>query len=161
MIIRDAVIEDIEELAGIYNWAVANTTASFDINVQSLESRRQWFNGYGGKYPLLVAETDGKIIGYTSLSKFREKEGFFRTVELSVYIHPDYHGRGAGKALMKEVIERARSLEHHVIMACITAGNDISVGMHERLGFEFCGRIRHAGYKFEQWQDLLLYQLIL
>lgn len=161
MVIRDAVISDVESLAGIYNWAVANTTASFDINEVSLENRREWFGHYGGVYPLIVAEEDGKIVGYSSLSKFREKEGYAKTVELSVYIDPNYHGNGIGKQLMKEIIERGRNLGHHAIMSGITAGNEISIRMHEKFGFEFCGHMKEVGYKFGVWQDVIFYQRII
>ena len=161
MIIRDAAISDVEDLARIYNWAVANTTASFDINRQTIENRLEWFGHYGGRYPLIVAELDGKVAGYSSLSKFREKEGYAGTVEISVYIDPDYHGKGIGKKLMEEIVDRGRKLGHHVIVACITAGNDISVKMHEKMGFEFCGNMKQVGYKFGKWQDILFYQLTL
>ncbi|MCX7709584.1 MAG: GNAT family N-acetyltransferase [Clostridia bacterium] len=159
MLIREAVISDVERLASIYNWAVANTTASFDINVVSLENRREWFSHYGGVYPLIVAEEDGKVVGYSSLSKFREKEGYAKTVELSVYVDPEYHGRGIGKHLVAEILERGKKLGHHVIMAGITAGNDVSIKMHENFGFKLCGHMKEVGYKFDAWQDVLFYQL--
>lgn len=161
MIIRDAVITDVERLAGIYNWAVANTTASFDINEVTLANRMEWFSHYGGIYPLIVAETDGKVVGYSSLSKFREKEGYARTVELSVYIDPEYHGNGIGKRLMEEIIERGRKLGHHAIMSGITADNEISIKMHGKFGFKSCGCMREVGYKFGKWQDVIFYQLII
>lgn len=159
LIIRDAQIGDIEQIAEIYNWAVENTTATFDLEKQSLDNRKEWFRHYGGAHPLIVAELDGRVVGYCSLSKFREKQAYARTVEVSVYIHPEYHGKGLGKKLLGEIIERGRSLGHHVIIACITAGNDISVKMHEKFGFYFCGRLNAVGYKFDRWQDILFYQL--
>lgn len=159
--IRDAEAGDVERLTEIYNWAVANTTASFDIAEQSVEKRMEWFSHYGGNHPLIVAELDGKVTGYSSLSKFRDKEGYAKTVELSVYIDPVYHGRGIGTLLMKEIIGRGRELGHHVIVAGITTGNDVSVKMHEKLGFSFCGEFRQVGHKFGEWQDCLFYQLII
>lgn len=160
MIIRDAVISDMESLRSIYNWAVASTTASFDINEVTLENRMEWFSHYGGIYPLIVAEVDGRVAGYSSLSKFRDKEGYARTVELSVYVSPEYQGKGIGKRLMAEIIERARLLGHHAIMSGITADNTVSIKMHEKLGFENCGRMREVGYKFGAWQDVIFYQLL-
>lgn len=161
MIIRDAVKEDIFELAAIYNWAVANTAATFDIEPKTIDERLEWFDHYGGKHPLIVAETDGKAAGYSSLSKFREKEAYRQTAELSVYVCPEYQGKGIGKALIREIIDRARRLEYHAIMAGITADNTISIALHEKLGFEHCGTFREVGYKFDRWQDVLFYQLIL
>lgn len=161
MIVRAANIKDIEQLTLIYNWAVENTTASFDFTSQTVEKRKEWFSHYGDVYPLIVAEIDGKVAGYSSLSKFREKEGYARTVEVSVYIHPEFHGQGIGTRLLREIIDRGRAVGHHVIIAGITAGNDVSIKMHEKFGFVFCGHFKEVGYKFDQWQDCLFYQLIL
>lgn len=159
--IRTADIGDIEQLTQIYNWAVENTTASFDFTSQSVEKRKEWFSHYGGAHPLIVAEADGKVAGYSSLSKFRDKEGYARTVEVSVYVHPEYHGKGIGTRLLKEIIDRGRELGHHVIVAGITAGNGVSIKMHEKFGFVFCGNFKEVGHKFDQWQDCVFYQLIL
>lgn len=159
--IREARETDIEQLTHIYNWAVENTTASFDLTPQTVEKRLEWFRHYGGAHPLIVAEIDGKVAGYSSLSKFREKEGYAKSVEISVYIDPEYHGKGIGTLLMKEIIERGRKLGHHVIVAGITAGNEISVKMHEKFGFKFCAHFKEVGYKFGQWQDCMFYQLML
>lgn len=161
MTIREAKETDIEQLTRIYNWAVENTTASFDFTAQTVEERREWFHHYGGAYPLIIAETDGKIAGYSSLSKFRQKEGYARTVEISVYVDPEYHGKGIGTLLMREIIDRARTLGNHVIVAGITGGNDVSIKMHEKFGFKFCAHFKEVGYKFNQWQDCMFYQLIL
>lgn len=159
--IRDAENCDIEELTEIYNWAVVHTTATFDIVPQTVEARLAWFHHYGGKYPLLVAELDGRVAGYSSLSRFREKEAYARTVEVSVYVHPDFQGKGLGNRLLTEVLQQARELGHHVVMAGITAGNDISIKMHEKNGFELCGTFRELGWKFDRWLDVLFYQLVL
>jgi len=159
--IRDAKESDLEQLTGIYNWAVRNTTATFDLVEQTVEKRREWFKHYGGNYPLIVAEVDGKVVGYSSLSSFREKEAYEKTVEISVYIDPEYHGRGIGTELMTKVIEMGKELKHHVIISGITAGNDISVRMHEKLGFQLCGNLKEVGFKFGMWQDVLFYSIIL
>ncbi|WP_409294544.1 N-acetyltransferase family protein [Peribacillus sp. SCS-26] len=161
MIIRDAVECDLPFLLDIYNEAIRNTAATFDMKEQTLAERRQWFSKYGGDYPLLVAEIDGRAAGYCSLSPFRDKEAYRQTVEISIYIDAAYRGRGAAGRLMGAIIEKARSSGFHVIMAGITAGNDTSVEMHKKFGFQYAGCFREVGYKFDQWQDVLFYQLIL
>ncbi|MCX7922767.1 MAG: GNAT family N-acetyltransferase [Clostridia bacterium] len=159
--IREARISDVGRITEIYNWAIINTTATFDLDEQTVDKRMEWFEHYGGRHPLIVAEADGKIVGYSSLSKFRDKEAYARTVEVSVYIDPEYHGKGIGSILLKEIIERGRQLGHHVIMAGITAGNDVSVRLHEKFGFVLCGHFKELGFKFNKWQDVLFYQLTL
>lgn len=161
MIIREAVSSDIQGITEIYNWAVENSTATFDIVPQTLEARKQWLSHYGGQYPLIVCEKDGKIAGYASLSKFREKEAYARTVELSVYVHPDFQQQGIGRALMLKVIEMGKQLKHHTIISVITTGNDVSVRMHEQLGFSYTGELKGVGYKFDRWLDVVFYQLMI
>lgn len=160
-IIRPAVIEDLPSLLEIYNHAVRTTVATFDLAEFTLDQRRAWFSHYGGKYPLIVAERAGRIVGYASLSRYREKAAYDRTVESSVYIHPDFQGQGVGKALMVDILAQAVSLGHHVVIAGITGGNDASVRLHVGLGFELVGAFREVGWKFDQWQDVHFYQLIL
>ncbi|MFD1674465.1 GNAT family N-acetyltransferase [Alicyclobacillus fodiniaquatilis] len=159
--IRDAQITDLPDLLRIYNQAILTTTATFDIEVQTLAARTEWFHHYGGQYPLIVAEENGEIRGYASLSRFREKEAYARTVESSVYIDEQAHGRGIGKALMQELLQRAVALHHHVVIASITSGNETSVRLHTKLGFEFVGRLKEVGYKFDKWQDVDYYQIFL
>ncbi len=160
-LIREAKETDLSRITEIYNWAVANTTASFDINPQTIEQRAVWFSHYNGRHPLIVYEIDGYVAGYASLSEFRSKEGYKDTCELSVYIDPQYQRRGIGMELMVSIIETGKKTGFHVIMSGITADNEISVKMHEKLGFELCGHMKEVGYKFGRYLDCLFYQLIL
>ncbi|KIL49142.1 GNAT family N-acetyltransferase [Jeotgalibacillus campisalis] len=159
--IREAQQKDLTEMAAIYNEAIEKTVATFDLRRQTIEERQAWFNKYGGRHPLLVAELDGKVAGYSSLSPFRDKEAYSDTVELSIYISSDYQGKGIGKLLMEEILLRAAKLDHHVVIGGITGGNEASVKLHEKFGFEFAGCFKEVGYKFDQWQDVHFYQLIL
>lgn len=161
MLIREAVLEDLPAMLAIYNDAIRNTTATFDLEEQTLEERAHWFHKYGGAYPLIVAEVNGQVAGYSSLSLFREKPAYSRTTELSIYIAEAYRGRGIGNALMTAILERARQLGYHAVIGGITGGNDISIKMHEKFGFELVGSFREVGFKFGSWQDVLFYQLLL
>lgn len=161
MLIRDATIADLPRIVEIYNQAVRTSAATFDLQVTTIESRQAWFSHYGGLYPLIVAEDAGAVIGYCSLSKFRDKEAYQRTVESSVYIDQAHTGKRLGKALMDEILKRAKQCKHHVVIAGITGGNEISVKLHTALGFTFVGCFREVGYKFNQWQDVHFYQLII
>lgn len=161
MLIRDAIRSDVPAILHIYNYAVRETTATFDLEDQTLAEREAWFDKYGGNFPLIVAELEGQVAGYASLSMFRAKPAYDRTVELSVYIDPDFWGRGLAKALMSDILGRARELGHHVVVSCITSGNDVSIKMHEKFDFEFVGTFKEVGYKFDSWQDVHFYQLIL
>jgi phosphinothricin acetyltransferase len=159
--IREARLEDLPAMLSIYNHAIETTTATFDLEVQTYEQREVWFHKYDDQHPLIVAEKDGQIAGYGSLSKFRDKEAYSKSVENSVYIDERFHRQGIGKALLQELVQRARQLGYHTVIAGITAGNDGSVKLHEAFGFELCGRFRQVGYKFDAWQDVEFYQLML
>lgn len=157
--VRNAIREDLPAMLDIYNDAVLHTTATFDVREQTMKQREAWFQKYGGKYPLIVAEVEGHVAGYCHLSPFREKEAYARTVELSIYIANTFRGRGLGKLLLDNILTRARDLGHHAIIAGITGGNDVSVRMHKKFGFEFVGTFKEVGHKFGEWQSVHFYQL--
>ncbi|MEW4282509.1 GNAT family N-acetyltransferase [Priestia koreensis] len=159
--IRKAAQADLPILTDIYNQSVLHTTATFDLTPVTPNERQGWFDAHGGHYPLIVAEEKGVVMGYASLSSFRDKEAYNGTVELSVYIDEAHQGKGLGKLLMSEILHQAKELHYHVVISGITKGNDKSVQLHARFGFEFCGEFKQVGYKFDEWQDVLFYQLIL
>ncbi|MDA8346398.1 MAG: GNAT family N-acetyltransferase [Thermaerobacter sp.] len=161
MIIRDATVLDLSDLTRTYNQAVLSTAATLDVEAQTLEQRSEWFSHYGDKYPLLVAEISGRVVGYCSISRYRTKPGYDRTVESSVYVDAAFHGRGIGRELMREALHRASDIGYHVVIAGITEGNDASVRLHASLGFQHVGRLREVGRKFDQWQDVNFYELVL
>lgn len=159
--IRDAAITDLSAMLEIYNEAIRNLTATFDLEEQSMEQRMKWFEEHSGKFPFIVAELEGKVIGYSCLSKFRDKEAYSKSTELSVYISSECRGQGAGSRLMQEIVRLARKDGYHTIISGITGGNEASVKLHKKFGFEFIGCFKEVGYKFGEWQDVHFYQLML
>lgn len=159
--IRKALISDVPAMAHIYNQAILETVATFDLAPQSIDDRIKWFHKYGGRYPLIVAEIDGEVAGYSTLSPFRDKEAYERTTELSIYISPSYQGKGIGNKLMQEILNLAKSHGHHAVIGGITGGNAASIRLHEKFGFQYIGCFKEVGYKFNQWQDVDFYQLII
>ena len=102
MITRTAGPADMEQLVRIYNYEVLHGTATFDLNPKTIEERMEWFHAHNvNNHPLIVAELDGKAVGYASLSEYREKEAYAATVELSVYVDPDCRRRGIARRLMR------------------------------------------------------------
>ncbi|GMA65402.1 GNAT family N-acetyltransferase [Alicyclobacillus fastidiosus] len=158
MQIRDSVMDDLPFLLEIYNQSVRNSAATFDLEEQTLAQRTEWFSHYGGRYPLIVAQVQDQVVGYASLSKFREKPAYQYTAECSVYIHDRFHGQGIGRALMNDLLSRTSKLGYHSIVAGITDGNEASMRLHESLGFQYVGCLREVGFKFQQWQHVHYYQ---
>ena len=101
------------------------------------------------------------VLGYASFGDWRAFDGYRHTVEHSVYVHPDARGQGVAQLLMQMLIERARVLDKHVMVAAIEAGNQPSIALHRRLGFVQTGLMPEVGVKFGRWLDLLWMQLIL
>ncbi|MGM0902254.1 MAG: N-acetyltransferase family protein [Bacillota bacterium] len=161
MIIRKANIADLPAMLDIYNSAILNLTATFDLVEQTIEQREQWFYKFGNQYPLIVADVNGEIAGYCGITPYNAKEAYAKTVEISIYLSDKHRGKGIGNALMKNIINQARELGYHTIIAGITEGNDASVRLHEKYGFEFAGKLKEVGFKFGEWQNVLYLQLLL
>lgn len=163
MQIRDAVDADAPSIAGIYNDAVVNTTAIWNEVQVDVANRVGWMADRRRLgYPVLVAvDSDGNVLGYASFGDWRAFDGYRHTVEHSVYVRTDRRSGGIGKALMQALIERARSIGKHVMVAAIEAGNQGSIALHEALGFQRTGLMPQVGMKFGRWLDLAFLQLIL
>ena len=162
MIIRDAVHDDLPAILEIHNDAIRTTTAIWDEHEVELDDRRAWFDGRrAAGLPVLVAEVDGRTIGFASYGPWRAKTGYRFTVENSVYVHPDHRGRGAANALMPALIDRARAGEAHAIVAGIEASNAGSIALHEKFGFRRVALLPEVGFKFGRWLDLAYLQLSL
>ncbi|PHV22738.1 GNAT family N-acetyltransferase [Janthinobacterium sp. BJB446] len=161
MQVRDAHAGDIEAITAIYNDAVRHTLAIWNERTVDAANRAAWLaDRQRAGYPVLVAiDAEGNVAGYAAFGDWRPFEGFRHTVEHSVYVRADRRGAGVGKALMVELIARARGLGKHVMVAGIEAGNAGSIALHKQLGFEEVGLMRQVGTKFGAWLDLAFLQL--
>ena len=162
MEIRVARREDLQQLLDIYNYEVVHGVATLDLQPKSLEEWGRWFDAHNIKnHPLLVAEQAGRVAGYASLSPYRSKEAYRSTVELSIYIGPDFRRQGVATALMEAILREARQdPETHTVVSVITDGNEASRKLHEKFGFTYCGAIREVGMKFGAYLDILNFSLI-
>lgn len=161
VILRDTLERDLPEILEMYNDAVLNLTATFDLEPQSLEQRREWFLQHDAKHPLISAEIGGRVVGFCSISPFSKKQGYAPTVELSVYVHKEFRRKGLAKMLMEEIISRAKKLGYHTIISIIASNNDPSIALHDKLGFDHVAHLPQVGYKFSKWQDVDYYELLL
>ena len=159
MIIRPATDRDAAAISGIYNHAVENTTSTYQERPETVHEREVWLASHGPEHPVLVAEEHGKVIGWASLSRFHPRSAYRFTVENSVYIHPEHHRRGIGRALMTQLIRMAGELGYRSIIAGISADQEPSLRLHASLGFEKVGHLHEVGYKFGLWLDVVTMQL--
>lgn len=160
MNIREAKIEDIDEIADIYNYEVLNGVATFDTETRSYEEQKIWYENHKGKHRIFVAEIDGKIAGWVSLSKWINKRAADKSAELSLYINSEHRGKGVGKSLIKKSLSVAEKDGIKTVISLITDGNDISINLHEKMGFILCGRVEKVAEKFGKELNLIIMQKI-
>jgi phosphinothricin acetyltransferase len=151
------------EILAILNEAIAHSTALYDYHPRTMAMMETWFDAKErGQYPVIGAvDGEERLLGFASYGPFRNWPAYKYSVEHSVYVDSRYRGRGLGTLLLDALIARARQQQYHNVIGGIDAANDVSIALHKRFGFEFCGRVRHAGFKFGRWLDLDFYQLIL
>lgn len=159
--VRLARLEDSEAIRRIYNVEVESSTVTMDILARTSDEQHQWLAARSGAHAVVVAELDGAIVGFGSLSPWRDRAGYRTTVEDSVYVDRAAQGLGIGRALLGELVGIARSHGFHAVMARIAAGHDASRRLHESLGFSHVGTEHEVGRKFGRWVDIELLELLL
>lgn len=156
--IRKATVLDLPAVKEIYNYAVLNTTATYDINPKDDKYFVDMLNEHTGKYLLAVYEDNGDIIGYVALSQFSRRDAYDITAELSVYVKADCQNKHIGTQLMEYALSYAQTENRFLtIVSLITSDNEHSIYLHKKFGFEFGGRIKNAGFKFDRLLGVDIY----
>lgn len=160
--IRPYQTEDTQAILDIINHNILHSTALYDYNIRTYEQQKKILEDKLSKnFPVIVAELDKNVVGFGMYSEFRFREAYKFTVEHSVYVNNDFHGKGIGKLLLEELIALARKQKLHTMIAVIDAENQGSVEFHEKFGFKTVGIIKESGYKFDRWLHSVFMQLIL
>ena len=158
--IRLVTEQDADAVHGIYAPVGRDTVISFEWEVPTVQEIR----GRIGKvlsdgYPWLVAEVDGRVSGYAYAGLFRTRTAYSWTVEVSVYVDPQHHGRGVGRAVYGTLLRVLELQGYRSAYGVATAPNPGSEGMHRSLGFEQVGRFPRVGYKFGRWHDVICWRI--
>ena len=160
--LRPYKIEDTQAILDIINFNILHSTALYDYTIRSFEQQKNILEEKIRKgFPVLVAELDGIAVGFGMYSEFRFREAYKFTVEHSVYVNDNHHGKGIGKLLLQELIQLANNQKLHTMIAVIDAENQSSVEFHEKFGFKTVGIIKESGYKFDRWLHSVFMQLII
>jgi phosphinothricin acetyltransferase len=163
--LRPATLADAEPIRMIYNHEVTNTVATFDLVPRSLAEQREWLSARSGAFAAIVAvdtaEPLGEVIGFGSLSPYKERAAYRTSVEDSVYVRRDRIGQGAGKLLLAELVRVAARSGFHAVFARIEASGTASRALHAACGFELVGVEREVGRKFNRWLDVAVMQRLL
>ncbi len=161
MLIRRATVADAEQICEIYNREVLGSTATLDLVPRTVPEQREWIQARSGGLAAVVAELDDRVVGFGSLSFYRDRPGYRTSVEDSVYVDRDHHGAGVGRLILAELVDVAEKHGFHTIIARIIGPQEASVTLHTRLGFEMVGIEREVGRKFSKWHDVALMQRVL
>jgi len=157
--IRLAERKDLKRLNEIYNWAVVHTVATFDLEERSVAQNEQWFTSHQTSfYPLYVVEIERDVLGWGSLSPFHPREAYRLTGEFSIYLAPEFQGKGVGNLMLQHLCQCAQMLGYHSLIGLITATNLASLGLAKKHGFLQAGHFHEVGRKFEQWLDVIVVQ---
>jgi phosphinothricin acetyltransferase len=161
MLVRLATLDDAEAIRDIYNEEVTTSTVTFDLVPRTLEQQREWLTERSGAHVVVVAEIDGAVAGFGSLSPYRDRPAYSTSVEDSVYVRTSNRDAGVGRLLLADLVDRAQQHGFHAVMARIVGGHEASIALHEAVGFEHVGVEREVGRKFRQWLDVVVMQRLL
>ncbi len=159
--IRTVKLADAAEIVAIYNHYIINTTITFEtdpLTAQQMSARIELLSSH---YPYFVYEEDGKVVGYCYAHGWKEKAAYNQTVETTIYLSPTATRKGIGKKMLVHLIQECKRRNYHSLIACITQGNEASFVLHSHLGFQQASLFKEVGRKFNQWLDVVDYQLIL
>jgi len=158
--IRPAASADFETLRDIYNYYITETAITFDTEELTIAQVAEKLT-INSKYPCLVYEHEGTVVGFIAASGWKAKEAYEQTVEVSIYIHPGNRGHGFGGVLFNELIKQLRHQGIHSVISGIIMPNDPSVALHQKFNFKKVAHFAEVGSKFGKWLDVSYWQLIL
>ncbi len=156
--IRKATIKDAKSIAHIYNYYIKTSVATFAENplneqemIVNINKSIFWF----------VYIIDTEIVGYAYASKWKERSAYSKSVEISVYLKPDFLGNGIGSALYSKLLDELKKLKIHAVIGGISLPNKASQQLHTKFGFEKVAHFKEVGFKFNKWIDVGYWELIL
>jgi phosphinothricin acetyltransferase len=160
--VRLAALADAEAIRTIYNREVTESTVTFDLVPRTLVDQQAWLSARTGAHPAIVAVgSDAGVVGFGSLSPYRDRPAYNTTVEDSVYVDADHRGRGVGRLLLEELIRVGTAHGFHAVMARIVGGHEASIALHASCGFREVGVEQEVGRKFGRWLDVVLMERLL
>ena len=159
--IRLVTDADAGAICSIYNYYVENTVITFEQEPVSLSEMENRIHTISARYPWLVLEEEGALIGYAYVNKWRERRAYRFSVENTIYLRHGFEGKGRGNALLYALLEKLRQSDLHTVVAVITLPNERSTTLHEKFGFKMAARLNEIGFKMDRWLDVGYWELIL
>lgn len=158
MLVRAFEPKDTEQICEIYNHYIINTVITFEENPLTTADMLQRIENYTKRFPWLVCEDEGSIVGYAYASTWKDRSAYKNTAEVTVYLKNNLLRKGYGKALYSALFESLKKQNCHVVLACISLPNESSEKFHEHFGFKKSAHFTEVGRKFDRWLDVGYWQ---
>src|SRR5262245_34981033 len=159
--IRPAVMIDAAAICHIYNQGIEDRVATLETELRTPHERRRWLADRGPRHPVLVADAGGEVVGWASLNRFNPRPAYDHVADLSVYVERAQRGRGVGRRLLAELIDRARASAYHKIVLAAFPTNAPGVALYERMGWRRVGVYHEQGILDGHWVDVLVMERLL
>ena len=155
-----ATKQDLNRIVEIYNWAIENTSATFDTDSKTVQSQLGWFESHDEKHPVIVARENGRVLAWGSISPWSDRCAYSGTGEISFYVDPGFHSKGIGFNILKRLIEIGKEKNFRTLVSRIAGKSEASVHLHKKLGFSNIGTMKNVGKKFGEIIDVHLMQIL-
>jgi L-amino acid N-acyltransferase YncA len=159
--VRPATAADVDAICAIHNQGIEDRIATLDTTLRAPADTRAWLAERGVRHPVLVAEVDGTVVGWASLNRFNPRPAYDHVADFSVYVERGWRGRGIGRALLEQLIERARAIGFHKMVLAAMAFNTAGLALYAGNGFERVGVYREQGQLDGRWVDVVIMERIL
>ena len=159
--IRNITIKDLQRVCDIYNHYVLTTNASFEMDPVPVDEMERRMLEYTARYPWLVYERDGEVVGFCYASTWKPRPAYRYTVEVTIYLDKGHLSKNIGKMLYQELFAQLKELGIHSMIATIAIPNEKSQRLHESFGFRQVGHFKDMGFKLDQWVDVGYWQKML
>lgn len=159
--IRDAGEADAAAIATIYNQGIADRIATLETEERIPEERKQWLAARGPRHPVLVAERNGRVVGWGSLNQFNPRKAYDFVADFSVYVERAWRAKGVGGALLRALIGRAKQLGYHKLVLSAFPWNAAGMALYQKYGFRTVGIYKEQGLLDEKWVDTIIMEKIL
>ena len=159
--IRNVTLGDAEKISEIYNKYITETQITFEEETITVDEMRSRIQTITKKFPWIVYENDGEVIGYTYAAEWKNRTAYRHTVETAIYLDPEHLGKGADTQLKAAMIDELRGRDFHGVISGIALPNPASIALCKKFGFKKVAHFKEAGYKFGKWIDVVYWQLML
>jgi L-amino acid N-acyltransferase YncA len=161
LLLRSAVPADADAICAIYNQGIADRIATLETRLRTPQEQREWLLARGARHPVIVAECNGRIIGWGSLNSFNARAAYDYVADFSVYVERSRRGQGVGRQLLDRLTVLASELGYHKLVLAMFPTNITGLALYQRCGFREVGVYREQGMLDGKWANVLIMEKIL